>query len=167
MASNIRQTFPSIQTFLMVRIGGGVPGKVDIRLSDVVVSAGGMQYNLGKTLQQGRFQPTGTVRQPLLTLVTAVSTLQAHQKLEISKIPVILPQIRKRYPIITEYTNREQLKDLLFNSAYEHSKSVASCNDCGISQLVYRSPRSNKARRFITESLRLATSSQGHYGKCP
>ncbi|KAI0428333.1 hypothetical protein F5Y09DRAFT_290491 [Xylaria sp. FL1042] len=145
VASNMRRTFPSIQTFLMVGIGGGVPGKVDIRLGDVVVSTGVMQYDLGKTLQQGRFQPTGTVRQPLPTLMTAVSTLRAHHESEISKIPVILSRIRERYPTMTEYTDREHLEDLLFDSAYEHSESVASCNDCDISQLVYRSPRSSNS----------------------
>ncbi|KAJ3557201.1 hypothetical protein NPX13_g9976 [Xylaria arbuscula] len=145
VASNMRWTFPSIQTFLMVGIGGGVPGKVDIRLGDVVVSTGVMQYNLGKTLQQGRFQPTGTVRQPLPTLMTAVSTLRAHHESEISKIPVILSQMRERYPTMTEYTDCKQLEDLLFDSAYEHSELVASCNDCDISQLVYQLPRSSSS----------------------
>lgn len=38
VASNMRRSFPSIRRGFMVGIGGGAPGKVDIRLGDVVVS---------------------------------------------------------------------------------------------------------------------------------
>lgn len=40
VASNIRQTFPSIQLYLIVSISSGVPTKVNIRLSDVIISKG-------------------------------------------------------------------------------------------------------------------------------
>ncbi len=66
------------------------PGKVDIRLGDVVVSTGVIQYDMGKTIQQGHFQATGITRQPLPTLMTAISVLRAHHESEPSKIPVIL-----------------------------------------------------------------------------
>ncbi|KAH7478671.1 hypothetical protein FOMA001_g9802 [Fusarium oxysporum f. sp. matthiolae] len=38
IANNMRRSFPSIPFGLMVGIGGGVPGKVDVRLDDVVVN---------------------------------------------------------------------------------------------------------------------------------
>ncbi|TGJ88459.1 hypothetical protein E0Z10_g289 [Xylaria hypoxylon] len=145
VASNMRRTFPSIQMFLMVGIGGGVPGKVDIRLGDVVVSTGVVQYDLGKTIQQGHFQPTGITRQPLTTLMTAVSALRAHHEWNPSKIPVILSQIRERNPSMIQYTDCERLRDLLFDSAYEHSEPIKSCDDCDRSRLVCRSPRSSNS----------------------
>ena len=40
----------------MVGIGGGVPGKVDVRLGDVVVSNSMVQYDLGKIVADGHFQ---------------------------------------------------------------------------------------------------------------
>ncbi|KAI1734699.1 hypothetical protein F4680DRAFT_470717 [Xylaria scruposa] len=142
VAINMRRTFPSIQTFLMVGIGGGVPGKVDIRLGDVVVSTGVMQYDLGKTIQQGQFQSTGIMRQPSPALMTAVSTLRAQHELKSSKISFILSQIREQDASTRQYTDREHLQDLLFDSAYEHSESIESCNDCDRSRLVDRLPRS-------------------------
>ncbi|KAI0544071.1 hypothetical protein F4679DRAFT_577122 [Xylaria curta] len=142
VANNMRRTFPSIQTFLMVGIGGGVPGKVDIRLGDVVVSTGVMQYDLGKTIQQGQFQSTGIMRQPSPALMTAVSTLRAQHELKPSKISLILSQIQEQDASTRQYTDREHLQDLLFDSAYEHSESIKSCNDCDRSRLVDRPPRS-------------------------
>ncbi|KAI1426039.1 hypothetical protein F5Y12DRAFT_713695 [Xylaria sp. FL1777] len=143
VASNMRRTFPSIRTFLMVGIGGGAPGKVDIRLGDVVVSTGVIQYDMGKTIQQGHFQATGITRQPLPALMTAVSALRAHHESEPSKIPVILSQMRERYPPMRQYTDREPLKDWLFDSDYDHAESNESCEDCDRSRLVCRSPRSD------------------------
>ncbi|RYC54411.1 hypothetical protein CHU98_g11798 [Xylaria longipes] len=143
VASNMHRTFPSIQMFLMVGIGGGAPenGKADIRLSDVVVSTGVIQYDLGKTIQQGYFQATGATRQPLPELMTAVSALRAHHESKPSKIPVILSRMRERYPSMIQYTDREQLQDLLFDSAYDHAESIETCNDCDQSRLVRRFSR--------------------------
>ncbi|TRX89494.1 hypothetical protein FHL15_009663 [Xylaria flabelliformis] len=145
VANNMRRTFPSIQMFLMVGIGGGVPGKVDIRLGDVVVSTGVMQYDLGKTVQQGHFQPTGSMRQPSPALMTAVSTLRAQHELKPSKISLILSQIREQDASTRQYTDHKHLQDSLFDSAYEHSESIQSCTDCDRSRLVDRPPRSDNS----------------------
>ncbi|KAJ2972729.1 hypothetical protein NUW58_g9126 [Xylaria curta] len=145
VASNMRRTFPSIQIFLMVGIGGGVPGKVDIRLGDVVVSTGVLQYDLGKTIQQGHFQSTATKRQPSTALMTAVSALRARHELEPSTIPIILTQMRDRYPTMIQYVDCELLQDLLFNNAYDHAVLTQSCDDCDKSKLVDRSPRNSKS----------------------
>ncbi|KAI0188084.1 nucleoside phosphorylase domain-containing protein [Astrocystis sublimbata] len=111
----------------LVGIGGGAPGKVDIRLGDVAVSTRVIQYDLGKTIQQGRFVPVDITRQPLSTLRTAVSTLRAHHESELSKIPIILSQIRERYSAITH--------------VYEHTESDTSCDNCDKSKLVCRPSR--------------------------
>src|ERR1700722_65259 len=54
VATQIKASFKSVQLYLMVGIGGGVPGTTDIRLGDVVVSqpqnghGGVVQYDFGK-----------------------------------------------------------------------------------------------------------------------
>src|SRR6266516_7806846 len=62
MATQMVSTFKSLRFGLMVGIGGGVPSQDnDIRLGDVVVSkptetfGGVIQYDFGKTVQDGNF----------------------------------------------------------------------------------------------------------------
>ncbi|KAI1355796.1 hypothetical protein F5Y01DRAFT_153195 [Xylaria sp. FL0043] len=143
VASHMRRTFPSIHTFLMVGIGGGAPDRVDVRLGDVVVSTGVIQYDMGKIIQQGQFRATGVTRQPSPTLMTAVSAIRAHHEIVPSKIPFILSQMREQYPSMGEYTDRESLQDFLFDSAYDHPTTLESCTDCDRSRLVRRPSRSN------------------------
>lgn len=66
VATQMLSTFRSIRFGLMVGIGGGVPSKeADIRLGDVVVSkptrdfGGVVQYDFGKTVENGHFERTG------------------------------------------------------------------------------------------------------------
>jgi nucleoside phosphorylase len=73
VVSRMRLTFPRLQFGLMVGIGGGVPSSGnDIRLGDVVVSkpdgkhGGVIQYDYGKAVQGGQFEPTGFVPLPPL-----------------------------------------------------------------------------------------------------
>ncbi|KAI1120850.1 hypothetical protein F5Y10DRAFT_289150 [Nemania abortiva] len=129
VASNMHRTFPSIQMFLMVGIGGGAPGKVDLRLGDVVVGTG------------GHFQSTGIPRQPSPRLRTAISALQAHHESKSSDIPIILSRMRERYPPMAQYTHREPLKDLFFDSVYDHVESSESCDLCDGSRLICRPSR--------------------------
>jgi nucleoside phosphorylase len=70
----------------MVGIGGGVPGKVDVRLGDVVVSTSVVQYDLGKIVADGHFQGTGSSYAPSQALRTAVTKLRADHEAEPSKI---------------------------------------------------------------------------------
>ncbi|KAI1150743.1 hypothetical protein F4825DRAFT_463129 [Nemania diffusa] len=141
VASNMRRTFPSIQTFLMVGIGGGAPGKVDIRLGDVVVSTGVMQYDLGKTIQSGHFQSTGIIRAPSSAIMTAVSTLRAKHESESSKISAIITQMRERHPDMAPYADYKALQDLLFNDTYDHAELTQSCDNCNKLELVNRPAR--------------------------
>ncbi|KAI1824905.1 hypothetical protein F4861DRAFT_530659 [Xylaria intraflava] len=140
VANDMRRTFPSIRMFLMVGIGGGAPGKVDIRLGDVVVGTGVIQYDLGKTTQGGHFQPTAITRQPLPVLMTAVSALRAHHETECSRIPHILAKMLEGGPLMKEYADREPLLDLLFSGNCNHPESAQSQHSC---ELVKRSPRSS------------------------
>ncbi|KAI1359844.1 ankyrin repeat-containing domain protein [Xylaria arbuscula] len=145
VASNMRRTFPSLRIFLLVGIGGGAPSNEhDVRLGDVVVSTAVIQYDMGKTVQQGLFQPTGIERRPVPTLMTAVSALRAQHELKPSQIPIILSKIEECYPGMREYTDRQQLQDQLFDSDYDHAELSASCNECDSAKLKSRSTRSDE-----------------------
>ncbi|KAJ5593447.1 hypothetical protein N7537_010351 [Penicillium hordei] len=96
VVTQLKQTFPSVKFGLMVGVGGGVPTKnVDIRLGDVVVSTpmgtsgGVVQYDYGKASQQGRFQRTGSLNKPHVSLLAALSQIRCDhmlQKLPLGKI---------------------------------------------------------------------------------
>src|SRR3984885_9552045 len=88
VAAQMKYSFGGIRFRLMVGIGAGVPsGDHDIRLGDVVVSKPGkqnggvIQYDFGRTIEEGRFVPTGSLNAPPPVLLTAVNTLQARHNL--------------------------------------------------------------------------------------
>ncbi|RKL09689.1 hypothetical protein BFJ70_g16644 [Fusarium oxysporum] len=143
VANNMRRSFPSIRFGLMVGIGGGVPGKVDVRLGDVVVSKEVVQYDFGKTVQDGHFQRTGTLNKPPQALMTAVAKLQADHRSESSKIPSILSKMLERHPSMIEYTHPGILQDQLFDGTYDHVQPMDSCQRCDVSRLVRRPARSS------------------------
>ncbi|KAM3444331.1 hypothetical protein MY4824_000220 [Beauveria thailandica] len=145
VATNMRRTFPSMRFCLMVGIGGGAPGKADIRLGDVVVSEGVMQYDLGKSLSEGRFTRTGIMNRPPQELLTAVANLRARHRIEASRIPSILSEMLERHPTMSQSVYRNSLQDRLFDSTYDHVQSTDvptdDCELCDISRLEDRSPR--------------------------
>src|SRR2546421_724956 len=94
VAMQMKATFPAIRFGLMVGIGGGVPSKeADIRLGDIIVSqpaetfGGVIQYDFGKTVEDGRFKRTGQLNKPPELLLTALSNLRAKHLLEDPDIP--------------------------------------------------------------------------------
>jgi len=79
-------TFPQIQLGLTVGVGGGAPSRSnDIRLGDVVISKpvgrynGVIQYDYGKAVQGGQFEPTGILNKPPQILLTHIARLEAIQ----------------------------------------------------------------------------------------
>ncbi|KAN0070269.1 hypothetical protein V8E54_011850 [Elaphomyces granulatus] len=85
-ARDLLRSFPKVRFGLMVGVGGGAPSNPsddpgeDIRLGDVVVSnpeGGVLQYDLGKTVRDGKFIQTGSLNKPPTVLMTGVSKLQA------------------------------------------------------------------------------------------
>ncbi|KAH7129542.1 hypothetical protein B0J13DRAFT_627373 [Dactylonectria estremocensis] len=143
VASNMNRSFRSICTRLMVGIGGGVPGKLDVRLGDVVVSKEVVQYDHGKTIQEGHFQRTGTLNKPPQALLTAVSKLEADYASKPSKVPSILSEMLARFPSMTKYTYPGSLYDRLFDGSYDHEQSMDNCENCDASRLVKRIVRSS------------------------
>ncbi|KAB8220063.1 hypothetical protein BDV33DRAFT_191451 [Aspergillus novoparasiticus] len=127
---------------LMVGIGGGVPSNSnDIRLGDVVVSkpvgkyTGVIQYDYGKAVQGGQFEPTGALNKPPQALLTHISRLEAKQMTgsedDVSKIKKFSPP--------------EQAIDFLFHSSYHHGNKGDNCEKCDKEQLVKRQERDTRA----------------------
>ncbi|KXH39491.1 pfs domain-containing protein [Colletotrichum salicis] len=126
VASNMRRTFKSIRIRLMVGIGGGVPGNIDLRLGDVVVGDKVLQYDLGKNITGNRIQRTGTARVPPHFLLNAVSKLRAIHETRPCRIPAILQDMHKRHHNMAGYVCPSLDEDRLFRVTYDHEGS----NDC-------------------------------------
>ncbi|KAL4747477.1 hypothetical protein BDW72DRAFT_209604 [Aspergillus terricola var. indicus] len=136
--SNMKQTFPSIRAGLIVGIGGGVPGKADVRLGDIIVGTRVMQYDLGKMVGDGQIYWTAFPRIPHQLLQTAVSSLQAKHKLQPSQVSSIL---RQKLGEHSGYT-RPSSPDRLFYATYNHlSSTIAGCDACDHLKLVPRRKR--------------------------
>ncbi|GCB21873.1 ankyrin repeat domain-containing protein 50 [Aspergillus awamori] len=151
VASNMFISFGSIRHLLMVGIGGGVPSaSADIRLGDVVVSIptprfeGVVQYDYGKTIGQGRFERTGTLNKPSISLLTAVNSLRAADLRNGSQIPILMSQMLARNTQMAEtFTSPGCQRDLLFASDYEHDPAEPTCELCDRKNLVTRSMRNS------------------------
>ncbi|KAF4502459.1 pfs domain containing protein [Fusarium agapanthi] len=120
VANNMRRTFTSMRFGLMVSVGGGVPGKVDVRLGDVVVSKEVAQYDFGKRTGDGQLRPVESLNKPPHVLATAVAKLQADHRTEPSRIPSILANVLVRYPAMINSTCSSALQDRSFNAMYDH-----------------------------------------------
>lgn len=87
-ATNLTRTFPSIRYVFMVGIGGGIPHPdYDIKLGNVVVSVpkgdspGVRQIHIGKE-EEGGFKLKGSLNQPHVSLLGAITSLQSDHDLE-------------------------------------------------------------------------------------
>lgn len=143
VGTNMTRTFPFIQKWLLVGIGGGVPDFKDIRLGDVVVSDQVIQYDLGKCLPNGQFHRTSIPTRPAPVLMTAVSKLQAQYCRVLNSIPLLIEDMLQRHsPRMSEY-RRPQTPDILFAHSYNHNSSSinASCQECSQAQQVRREAR--------------------------
>lgn len=156
-AGEMRFVFPSIRYWFLVGIGGGVPGRTaDIRLGDVVVSKptdrfpGVMQYDFGKTVQEGPQLQTGTLNKPHQVLLKAAAFLQADHKLGQIRMSHYLTEAAAKYPSF-QFSDPIHLEDRLFEASYQHDRGKTNCDHCHLSELTPRSARST-------------TSPQIHYG---
>ncbi|RCI11659.1 hypothetical protein L249_7210 [Ophiocordyceps polyrhachis-furcata BCC 54312] len=110
VAKDMRHTFPNVRVGLMVGIGGGVPSeRHDIRLGDVVVSSpshhqtsgnhgGVVQYDYGKTFQEGRFQSAHYQDQPPRAIRSAVAGLRTKHISSGNNIDASISRIMQQNP---------------------------------------------------------------------
>src|SRR4051794_16881878 len=149
LAEQMRGTFTSIRFGLMVGIGGGVPSEEnDIRLGDVVVSkptgrsGGVIQYDFGKTVQEGRFERTGSLNRPPDVLLTALANLQSKHMMEGDELAKHLSAMLTRYPrMVGHFARPDTQHDLLYDANYDHTMGYATCSQCNTSRLINREPR--------------------------
>ncbi|KAK6338324.1 hypothetical protein TWF730_002387 [Orbilia blumenaviensis] len=149
VASQLLFTFTAIRFGVMVGIGGGAPSRTaDIRLGDVVVSkptgtlGGVVQFDLGKTLSNGRFERTGALNKPPQVILTALSSLQADDMMGTSQVPAILSNMVRKYPAMEKrFAHPGQHQDWVFEATYEHTGAGSSCDSCDRDRLINRDKR--------------------------
>ena len=142
-------TFKSMRFGLMVGIGGGVPSeKNDIRLGDVVVSEPGgtsggvIQYDFGKTVQEGQFTRTGSLNRPPDVLLAAVATLKARHMLKRPRLGGCVRDMIAQLPDMADsFSYPGAQHDALYRSEYDHPEHIDSCASCDPGQIVTRVPR--------------------------
>ncbi|KAK8029535.1 hypothetical protein PG993_010826 [Apiospora rasikravindrae] len=130
VSTNLKRSFPNIKATLMVGIGGGAPGEADLYLGDVVVGTRVMEYDLGKTTNDGQFECTAIPKLPSSLLLSAVMNLRSKhgmdpwsfrsQELMRTRLP--------RYP-------RPAKPDRLFQKSYPHPSGAETCDKCDDSEL--------------------------------
>jgi len=153
VARDMLRTFCNIRIGLMVGIGGGAPSKRhDIRLGDIVVSTprGGwgsvLQYDFGKTIQNGAFQITSSLNQPPTLLRAAIAGLKAQYEREGHRLDGTIKDAIEKYPRLQrKYKRPPMSSDRLYQSTVTHplddeASCAAICGD-GPSRLVERRPR--------------------------
>lgn len=147
VAANLRRSFCSVKFCLLVGIGGGVPSsRNDIRLGDIVVSKpnimgpGVIQYDMGKALENGEFQQSGTLQPPPRILMTALSNMKSDPAISQAPLQDYIQEIaarRKQY----RYPGPEH--DRLFLSHYVHNHKHTTCDFCDATYVTKRPSRSN------------------------
>ncbi|KAF3230073.1 hypothetical protein TWF191_000313 [Orbilia oligospora] len=144
------RSFPSVTACLMVGIGGGAPflPQRDIRLGDIVVSepvagiglggvGGVLQYDFGKTVEDGKFVHTGVLNKPPELFLTTLTKLKAEYPEKIFSKNII-NKILKRESTAPKFARPPDDSDRLFQSEYAHPDKDVSCDRCNVSDVVQR-----------------------------
>ncbi|KAL2831281.1 hypothetical protein BJY01DRAFT_226732 [Aspergillus pseudoustus] len=144
-AAQMKSKFTAVRFGLMVGVGGGVPGKADIRLGDVVVSQPGnghggvIQYDFGKTSHGDVFRRTGSLNTPPTTLLSAVAEVRANHHIGRSCLMKALSGLFHH----NIFSALDPEHDVLFPSTYSHVGGRA-CNQCNNEKQIKRDPRPNR-----------------------
>ncbi|RVD82093.1 uncharacterized protein DFL_006529 [Arthrobotrys flagrans] len=151
VATGLRRSFPSITVGLMVGIGGGAPALHDIRLGDVVVSVPGMefggvlQYDFGKTIQEGKFAQTGVLNKPPEIFLKEISMLKSQYPSNTSHtihtLNNIITEALQNGLVSEDFARPHTDRDRLFRAYYDHPAENASCDQCDPSMVVERPSR--------------------------
>ncbi|KAL3443419.1 nucleoside phosphorylase domain-containing protein [Aspergillus insuetus] len=150
VASQMRMSFPAIEFCLMVGIAGGIPGKEDIRLGDVVVSlptgihSGVVQHDMGKAIPDDSFVATGSLQRPPRVLLSVINSLRSNPHLTANPLQQYVDAIRQFRPLY-HFPGRQH--DLLFRPDCIHGDSEANCNGHLNSQ-VHRAARESDHPRI-------------------
>lgn len=151
VATQMTSTFTELKFGLMVGIGGGVPSKEhDIRLGDVVVSKptgkspGVVQYDMGRTVQKGRFHQTGSLNKPPKVLLTALTNLKSMHKMDGHDLTKYISEIAEKHYVQDPQFTHPGIQDSLYQAKYDHPPGLADCSKCDAGKLVIRKPRASQ-----------------------
>src|ERR1700753_3619969 len=120
---------------------GGVPGKDDIRLGDVVISqtfeghGGVIQYDFGKATTSG-FKRTGFLNSPPQLLLSAVAKMRSNHLLRKSRLSEFIAVTEDMLELRYDHAG----SDVLYEASYNHIGGD-SCEDCEVNRVVDRLPR--------------------------
>lgn len=143
LAERMSSKYKSLQLFLMVGVGGGVPSR-GVRLGDVVVSepnkghGGVVQYDFGKTTPNG-FMRTGHLNKPHEILLSAIRFVRSEHGTGRKRYLEYLSKSIHENPNMSRETAGP---DNLFAADYEHT-GEEDCEQCDKSKLEQRPPREN------------------------
>ncbi|KAK5128141.1 hypothetical protein LTR08_004177 [Meristemomyces frigidus] len=153
VASEMGSTFTRMRFGLLVGVGGGMPSEAsDIRLGDIVVCrpdtkaghGGVIQYDIGKALQGGVFEPTGMLNQPPELLLSALGKVHAAPRAQ-SALPKYLEVFTQEEEDDIDFSKRP-LEDKLFEAHYAHEEEE-TCRTCDPAAEVKRTKRKSKLPR--------------------
>ncbi|KAL2843938.1 hypothetical protein BJY01DRAFT_248401 [Aspergillus pseudoustus] len=149
VANRMRSTFQNLRFGLMVGIGGAAPSEMDdIRLGDVVVGvphgrwSGVVQYDFGKTIEEGKLRITSALNRAPDILLTAVSKLTSQHFLLGHKIELYLQKMIEQYPRLkTDFSHPGAKNDVLYQTNYSHASKSRECSSCDGTRTVLRKAR--------------------------
>ncbi|KAL2835556.1 hypothetical protein BJY01DRAFT_259121 [Aspergillus pseudoustus] len=119
IACDMKSSFPWIRFVLLVGIGGGVPGKYDIRLGDVVAGTAILPLDDGKKTDYG-FVPATKSLPPPIVLLNAVTSLEYH--LESKNLSQMIEQIATNTVRGRSVYSRPRV-DRLYEATFLHRES--------------------------------------------
>ena len=111
--------------------------------SELIKCTGGvLQYDFGKTIQDGEFIRTGCLNKPPAVLMTGVSKLRALHLRKGSAIQQHVNSMLESNPAMQQdFSRRKAEDDQLFQADYDHIDSGKDCKSCDEKRLVQRIPR--------------------------
>jgi nucleoside phosphorylase len=134
VVAQMKISFPTVQFYLLVGIGGGAPSRQnDVRLGDVVVSqptgthTGVFQFDLGKVMEGRKFEPTGSLQRSPRFLMTAISGLMSDPNFSPETLQRYIDDITACKP---EYKHPGLQHDKLFKAKYAHDMTHETCEQC-------------------------------------
>lgn len=141
VTSHLIRTFPKVKFCLVVGIGGGVPSAAkDIRLGDVVVGTGVIQFDMGKRIQDSDFMMTGEKQQTPPYLRAVMTRIQSDCSFSFNSASnPLLNDIRVIGLNRTNYRHPGALQDILFEPDRLHTAGELNCDKCtGIQKRIDR-----------------------------
>ncbi|KAK6362986.1 hypothetical protein TWF730_000434 [Orbilia blumenaviensis] len=154
VVTGLCRSFPSVTACLMVGIGGGAPvlPQRDIRLGDIVVSepvagiglggvGGVLQYDFGKTMQEGRFVHTGILNKPPQIFLSTLNNLKSEYPERIFKdADDFISKLLSKRLVPGKFARPGLGDDRLFQSNYDHptDDTSGSCEKCDTAKVVER-----------------------------